>query len=132
MEPLIFYIVIYSRNLVELDKFYSKIGFNVEKHKHGDGDEHLVCKSRDVLLEIYPLPDSGSQNPTKNIKIGLKVPSHATILNQTEFFRQYLYKLPEETQWGPKMSLIDPDGNIIDLFEYAQINTTKPLLAPMA
>ena len=55
MEPFLFYIVIYSRNFVESDKFYSKIGFNIQKHKHGDGDQHLVCKNGDVLLEIYPL-----------------------------------------------------------------------------
>ncbi len=120
MEAFLFYIVIYSCNLLESDKFYSKIGFNVEKHQHGDGDQHLVCKNGDVLLEIYPLPNSDNQNVTKNIKIGIKVASHKTILNQSEFFRQYFYLSPRETEWGRKMSLIDPDGHIIDLFEYCQ------------
>lgn len=120
MEPFLFYIVIYSRNLLESDKFYSKIGFNVQKHKHGDGDQHLVCKNGDVLLEIYPLPGSDNQYATKNIKIGFKVASHETILNESEFSRQYLYLPPRETEWGRKMSLIDPDDHIIDLFEYGK------------
>ncbi|NEP01535.1 MAG: hypothetical protein F6K58_23335 [Symploca sp. SIO2E9] len=118
MQPFLFYVVIYSRNFVESGKFYSKIGFNVQKHKHGDGDQHFVCKSGDTLLEIYPLPSSDNQNVTKNIKIGFKVASHETILNQGEFFRQYLYLPPRKTEWGRKMSLIDPDGHIIDLFEF--------------
>lgn len=117
MEPFLFYIVIYSCNLVESNEFYSKIGFNVQKHKHGDGAQHLVCENGDVLLEIYPLPSSNNHNKTKNIKIGLKVASHATILNEFEFFKKYLYIPPKETEWGRKMSLIDPDGYIIDLFE---------------
>ena len=103
-----------------MDKFYSKLGFNVQKHKHGDGDLHLVCKNGDVLLEIYPLPNSDNQHATKNIKIGFKIDSHETILNGSEFFKQYLYQTPKETEWGRKMSLIDPDGNIIDLFEYCE------------
>ncbi|MDJ0597294.1 MAG: hypothetical protein QNJ37_00390 [Crocosphaera sp.] len=120
MEPFLFYIVMYSRNFVESHKFYSKIGFNIEKHQHGDGDQHLVCKNGDVLLEIYPLPNSDGHYATKNIKIGFKVASHEAILNQSEFYRQYFYLAPTDTEWGRKMSLIDPDGNIIDLFEYCQ------------
>jgi len=112
--------VIHSYNLVESHEFYSKIGFNIQKHKHGDGDQHLVCKNGDVLLEIYPLANSNKQDATKNIRIGFKVASHGTILNQFDFFKQYFYIPPRETEWGKKMSLIDPDGHIIDLFEYSK------------
>jgi lactoylglutathione lyase len=60
-------IVLRAKDIDVLVEFYSALGCNFNKHKHGTGLEHYVHECGGAVFEIYPL----STGPvTAGVRIG--------------------------------------------------------------
>lgn len=120
--PMIQYDMSISLNLVVLRSadidhaadFYTRMGLQFEKHRHGNGPEHYAAELSGGVFEIYPLSDS--EPTTAGTRIGFKVPSiDATIEALVD--EDAIVSPAKNSQWGRRAIVRDPDGHRVELVE---------------
>jgi hypothetical protein len=65
-------IVLKTRQLDRLRKFYASLGINLVEEKHGKGPVHYAARIGDTVMEVYPLSEKDSQ-PDATIRLGFTV-----------------------------------------------------------
>ena|SRR5258708_29330191 len=108
-------VVIRSRDIDRLAAFYSAIGLNLVKHKHGSGQEHFSHENGPVVFEIYP--QQGDENSTTGVRIGFQVQTViATVEEAVRAGAQVVYS-PKISALGLRAIIDDPDGHRAELIE---------------
>ncbi len=112
-------ILLSSNDPDSLAKFYCEtLKVPLEKTEHGGTKVHYECDLGDVHFAIHPLYP-GQTNPRNTAaRIGFAVFNIADVKTQLEANAVKFYG-PQTRDFGTVISLIDPDGNAVDLYEHS-------------
>jgi predicted enzyme related to lactoylglutathione lyase len=113
-NPELNLLVLRSADIERAARFYEALGIQFTREKHGSGPEHFAGQAGSVLLEIYPQGDGESTSKTR---IGFKVNSLAGLLTDLEQAGGTVIAAPQDTAWGRRAVMADPDGHRVELVE---------------
>ena len=97
MVPTLNLVVLRSANIDQAMAFYSKLGLNFIKHRHGTGPEHYSAELVGAVL-----------NCIHRVKIKALRDYPTAVISQ-----------PKDSEWGRRAIVADPDGHRIELLEKA-------------
>ncbi len=113
-------VVLNSANLGAAVAFYKALGLTLVSERHGNGPEHFAAVSDGGLVfELYPASDT---RPVSKIRLGFSVASIDRLLKSIEEISGEVAVPPKSGQWGLRATLVDPDGNKVDI---AQRDSTR-------
>jgi catechol 2,3-dioxygenase-like lactoylglutathione lyase family enzyme len=111
-------VVIRSADIECSAEFYSRLGLNFIKHSHGNGPAHYACESGTVVFEIYPR--KGETDSTIAARIGFQVASLDVLVAKLEKHGAPIISSPQDSLWGRRAVVSDPDGHRVELTERSQ------------
>lgn len=106
-------VVLQSADFDRTTAFYNKLGITFDRHRHGNGPEHLAAELADCVLEFYP----ATTTPIQPIRIGLKVPNLEAVIASFQDTPDAILSPPKTTPWGRRAILKDPSGHKVELTE---------------
>lgn len=107
-------IVIRSRDIDRLAEFYSLLGCDFTKEKHGKGPEHYAHEEDGCVFEIYPQQEN--KPSTLGTRIGFQVGSvDDAVKRMVEAGIGKLVSEPKDSPWGRRAVVDDPDGHRVEL-----------------
>lgn len=115
--PSISLIVIKTNQLQEQAAFYTKLGFTLDYHKHGNGPYHYASTGSQPVLEIYPLP-KGVITPDNTTRLGFAVEQLDILIKELREQGTTIVAAPAKTDWGYTAIVQDLDGRKIELTEH--------------
>lgn len=104
--------MIKTHQLEAIHQFYSKLGLNFEKHRHGKGPLHYATELDSLVFEIYPLPSS-QKMADASTRLGFQVEQLEDLIAQLA--RNQILKGPYQSEWGYQALVSDPDGRKVEL-----------------
>jgi hypothetical protein len=72
-------LVLKTRQIEQLRRFYQSLGIELVEEQHGNGPVHFAGRAGDVVIEVYPLPDDGSQVDSST-RLGFTVENVAKVI----------------------------------------------------
>lgn len=108
-------VVLRSPDLERAARFYECLGLQLIRHRHGSGPEHLAAELGGCVFEIYPLSSKGAT--TLGTRIGFRVPSLDALIAALGDFPEAIITPPQESPWGRRAVVADPDGHRIELLQ---------------
>ena len=115
MTPALNLIVLRSTDLERARSFYECLGLQFIKHRHGSGPEHLASELGGCVFELYPQSSDGASTCTT--RIGFRVPSLDAVIEALGDFPACVISPPQESPWGCRAGVVDPDGHRVELLE---------------
>lgn len=113
--PSLSLVVLRSTDLDRAVAFYSRLGLQFTKHRHGSGLEHYSAELSGGVFELYPPNADGPS--TLGTRVGFTVASvDAAILALGEFPNAVVSQA-KDSEWGRRAVLADPDGHRVELLE---------------
>jgi len=108
-------IVLYTKDIEALLKFYSAIGLTFVQERHGAGPVHYSCElGGSLVLEIYP---TTAQSNGSSIRLGFTVISLYRRLVELKKMDIKILKYPKDTAEIQTVVMLDPDGRVVELTE---------------
>jgi lactoylglutathione lyase len=108
-------VVLRSPDIQRAATFYTALGLQFSRHRHGSGPEHLAAEWPGGVFELYPLlPDSA---PTLGTRIGFSVPSVDAVLAALSGYPGAVLTAAKDSEWGRRAVMSDPDGHKIELLQ---------------
>lgn len=96
--------------------FYGHLGLELRRHRHGNGPEHYAAETPAGVFELYPLSKSGENSV--GARIGFCVPSVDEVVSKIrQFSPAAITSEPQNSDWGRRAVIIDPDGHRVELTE---------------
>jgi lactoylglutathione lyase len=108
-------VVIRARDIDRTASFYSALGFDFVRHRHGQGAEHLSSTLGGTVFEIYPA--SSPQENTTATRLGFSVPSLTNILGRLKSLNAVVLSEPSDTPFGRRAVVKDFEGHKVELYE---------------
>lgn len=115
MTPTLNLVVIRSTDLDKAARFYECLGLQFTRHRHGSGPEHLAAELGGCVFELYPFSTNGAS--TLGTRIGFRVPSLDSIITALSDYPDAIISPPQDSPWGRRSVVADPDGHRIELVE---------------
>jgi lactoylglutathione lyase len=106
-------IVIKTKNIDELVKFYQLIGLHFDKHQHGKGAIHYATIIKGIVFEIYPL--KGELNADNSLRLGFEVNNLTELMTKLALNNVKIINYPKQTEFGFMALVEDFDGRKIEL-----------------
>lgn len=118
-QPSLGLIVLRAADLEQTLRFYQALGLEFSEEQHGNGPLHYACDLGGMVIEIYPgkpgtAPDRRSGGATM---LGFQVDSLETRLKAVEEIGVTVLTAPQNSPWGKRAVVQDPDGRAIELSE---------------
>lgn len=107
-------LVIKTRRVDDLVKFYGSLGIELAHEQHGTGPVHYAGRAGGAVLEVYPLPDDGTAADTTT-RLGFVVESVVEVVEALQALCATVIAEPRLTQWGLRAVVRDPDGRAVEL-----------------
>lgn len=108
-------VVLYSQDIQRSKAFYEALGLQFIKERHGQGSEHYACELNNTVLEIYP---ATAERPASTcIRLGFSVSSLDRVAERLTTLAGRLLFRPDESAWGKRAVVQDPDGHRVELLE---------------
>lgn len=124
--PTLNLLVLRTPDLARAADFYTCLGLHFTRHRHGTGPEHLSAElPGGTVFELYPQKADGPA--TTATRLGFRVSSLDAILASFADFPGALLSAPQDSEWGRRAVVADPDGHRIELLESPP--TKSPILA---
>ncbi len=82
-----------------LRAFYQTIVIELAEEQHGKGPVHFAGRAGDVAIEVYPLPDDGSQVDSST-RMGFAGKDLAQVLQGIQGIGTKIVTPPRKTSWG--------------------------------
>ncbi len=117
-------VVLRSINLERAFRFYAALGIVLSWEQHGSGPEHLAATIGTLVLEIYP---QGSADKTVGVRLGFRVKSLMTTIARLQAIDGVIVSPMQESQWGLRAVVSDPDGHRLELVEGQAANNSLKL-----
>jgi lactoylglutathione lyase len=95
--------------------FYTKLGLQFQKHRHGTGQEHFAAELQGGVFELYALSPDGAT--TVGTRVGFSVPSLDAAMAALNDFPGAVLSPPKDSQWGRRAVVADPDGHRVELVQ---------------
>lgn len=108
-------VVLRSTDLERARSFYEWLGLQFIQHRHGSGPEHLSAELGGCVFELYP--QSSDDASTCTTRIGFRVPSLDAVIEALGDFPACVISPPQESPWGRRAVVVDPDGHRVELVE---------------
>lgn len=108
-------LVLRSPDMERLERFYSKLGINFVKHRHGSGPEHFSGQAGDVVLEIYPADENSAA--TSESRIGFGVTDLPKTIVDLQSAGAEIQSPSKMSPWGLRAVVRDLDGRRVELTE---------------
>ena len=108
-------VVIRARDIDRLATFYSVLGCNFAKHRHGDGPEHLSSEAGGIVFEIYRAKKP--EDSTTSARLGFNVPSLTKTLEDLRNLGAAVVVEPADTPFGRRAVVKDFEGHKVELYE---------------
>ena len=106
-------LVLKTRQMEILRDFYSDVGIKFDDEKHGTGPTHFAGQLKDTVFEIYPLADGDQVDSSTRIGFFVEDVDFALeSLGRNQFCE---LKKANETKWGYRAVVRDPDGRFVEL-----------------
>jgi predicted enzyme related to lactoylglutathione lyase len=110
-------IVVRSANLEASLTFYGALGLSFVQEQHGTGPIHYSCELGGTVIEIYPgkpgtAPDRRNAGATL---IGFQIADLDATLKALEPTGTVVLTAPQDSDWGRRAVVQDPDGRAIEL-----------------
>ena len=109
-------LVLKTRQLDVLREFYSALGIELTREKHGEGPLHFAGRIGDSILELYPLSTEPSP-PDATTRLGFAVGDLAKTLAALEGLGVTIDAKSQRTAWGTRAVVGDPDGRAVELYQ---------------
>jgi lactoylglutathione lyase len=110
-------IVIRGRDIDRLAEFYSVLGLQFSRHRHGKGPEHLSAVMGETVFEIYPA--ASPEESTIATRLGFSVPSLAQAISAFRNLNATVLAEPGESPFGRRAVVKDFEGHKVELYEKA-------------
>lgn len=113
--PCLNLVVLNSANMDASLAFYKALGLMLVSERHGNGPEHFaaVCEGG-LVFELYP---ASVIRPVSAIRLGFSVTSIDRALASIANIGGEVALPPKNGKWGLRATLVDPDGNKVDLVQ---------------
>ena len=113
--PVLNLVVLRSPDLNRAVAFYSKLGLQFTKHRHGTGPEHFSAERAGTVFELYPQSADGPS--TLGARIGFAVSSIDQTITALRDYPAAVVSPPKDSEWGRRAVITDPDGHRIELLQ---------------
>ena len=107
-------LVLKTRQVDSLRAFYQTLGIELVEEQHGKGPAHFAGQAGGVVIEVYPLPDNGSQVDSTT-RLGFGVENLSEIVQALQEIGTKIVTPPRKTAWGFQAVVRDPDGRAVEL-----------------
>jgi len=108
-------IVLRARDATRLASFYSELGLNFVRHRHGAGPEHFACEDGSGVFEIYPT--NADAEPTRDLRLGFEVADVCQTVSRLVETGAEIVSAPKTSPWGMRAVLKDLEGHKVELTE---------------
>lgn len=108
-------VVLRSNDLERAQRFYECLGLQFTRHRHGSGPEHLSAELGDCVFELYPL--SPNSTSTLGTRIGFSVQFLESVITTLSADPSTIISPPQDSPWGRRAVVADPDGHCIELVQ---------------
>ena len=108
-------VVLRSADLERAERFYSCLGMQFIRHRHGSGPEHLAAELGGCVFELYPQSMDGAS--TLGTRIGFRVQSLEAVIAALSDLPAATISPPQDSPWGWRTVVADPDGHRIELVQ---------------
>jgi predicted enzyme related to lactoylglutathione lyase len=95
--------------------FYSKLGLQFTKHRHGTGLEHYSAELPGAVFELYP--QSGDGPSSLGTRVGFSVGSIDEAIKALGDYPNAVISPVRDSEWGRRAIVADPDGHRIELLQ---------------
>jgi predicted enzyme related to lactoylglutathione lyase len=109
-------LVLKTRQVERLRSFYKALGIELAEEQHGIGPIHYAGRVGELVLELYPLPDDGGGVDTTT-RLGFSVENLPGTIEATQAAGAPAISQPQDTPWGLRAVVRDPDGRAIELYQ---------------
>jgi predicted enzyme related to lactoylglutathione lyase len=106
-------LVLRARRPQSLVAFYERLGAVFVEERHGDGPIHHSARQGPAIFEIYPCFDENRS--TRATRIGFAVSDVDDACALALSVDGELVSAPQETAWGRRAVVKDPEGHIVEL-----------------
>jgi predicted enzyme related to lactoylglutathione lyase len=113
--PSLNLVVLRSSDIDRAMAFYSKLGLEFTKHRHGNGPEHYSAELEGAVFELYP--QSGNGKSSLGTRIGFVVPSVDEAIKALADCPEAALSSPKDSEWGRRAIVVDPDGHRVELLQ---------------
>jgi len=108
-------VVLRSPDIDRAAAFYSCLGLEFQKHRHGSGPEHFAAELGGSVFELYPLADGVAS--TSGTRVGFRVPSVDEAVAALSQYAGAIISAPRDSEWGRRAVVADPDGHRVELVQ---------------
>ena len=108
-------VVLRSADIDRTAAFYSRLGLEFSRHRHGTGAEHLAAETLGSVFELYPLGVDGKSTP--GTRIGSRVPSVDAVIAALADLPGTLVVPAANSEWGRRAVVADPDGHRVEIVQ---------------
>lgn len=116
-------LVLRAADLERAARFYSALSLVFVRHQHGTGLVHYACESAaGFVFELYPRQER--QLSTKATRLGFRVDSIREAVAALVSEGGTILQEPEESPWGLRAVVRDPDGHTVELTEATEKATS--------
>lgn len=108
-------VVLRSPDVARAVEFYTRLGLEFTRHRHGTGPEHFAAEFPGGVFELYPLAPDGQS--TLGTRIGFRVPSLDATIAALTIYPGAVVSPAKDSEWGRRAVIADPDGHRVELLE---------------
>jgi lactoylglutathione lyase len=108
-------IVLKSSDIARAAAFYTRLGLQFSRHRHGNGPEHYAAELSGGVFELYPASSDGPS--TLGTRVGFRVPSVDAVLAALSEYPDAVMAPARDSEWGRRAVVVDPDGHRIELLQ---------------
>jgi predicted enzyme related to lactoylglutathione lyase len=116
-------VVLRARNAPRLASFYSNLGLNFVRHRHGTGSEHFACDDGGGVFEIYPVP--ADAEPTRELRLGFEVADVRLAVSRLIETGAEIISEPTVSPWGLRAVVKDIEGHKVELTEAQPVGSSE-------
>ncbi len=109
-------LVLKTREMERVRAFFQAVGIILSEERHGQGPAHYAGRVGDTVFEIYPLPD-GAGPADATTRLGFAVSDLDEVLEVLRAAGTPVIGRPNETAWGKRAMVRDPDGRAVELYQ---------------
>lgn len=95
--------------------FYELLGIHFQREQHGSGPVHWASDLDGLVLEVYPAKTEGETDGTT--RLGFEVEDAAVVLNNLRSSGVKVISDLQESKWGLRAEVRDPDGRSVELVQ---------------
>ncbi len=116
-------VVLRAHNAQRLAAFYSNLGLNFVRHRHGAGPEHFASEDCGGVFEIYPARTDAE--PTRELRLGFEVADVQLAVERLAGTGAEIISAPAASPGGLRAVIKDIEGHKVELTEAQPVGSRE-------